>query len=138
MYALKILIVEDELIFRQYLQGLLEDAGCTIIGKTADGLEAVEIAGRTQPDLVFMDIEIKGGIDGVEAAMRISSAVPTFFVFLSSYNKHEVYDIHKVPGCIAFIDKPPKQETICNILHMVRGDTTSIESKLNFDIPRKL
>ncbi len=137
MYALKILIVEDELVFRQYLVGLLEDAGCTVVGTAADGTEAVEMAAKTQPDLVFMDIEIKGPINGIEAAMRISAAAPTFFVFLSAYNKDEVYDIHKVSGCIAFIDKPPKQEVIYNILHMVRGDTTGTDKRLNFGASRR-
>ncbi|NIO42286.1 MAG: response regulator, partial [Burkholderiales bacterium] len=53
------------------LQDRLESLGYTIVGTAALGAEAIELAGQTQPDLVLMDIRLKGAMDGIEAAAEI-------------------------------------------------------------------
>ena len=64
----KILVVEDEIIVAADLKNRLEKMGYTIIGMTTTGHDAVRKTGETKPDLVLMDIMLKGEMDGIDTA----------------------------------------------------------------------
>ena len=66
-----ILIVEDEAIVAADLAGKLEQLGYEVVGTAAKGEEAVESACRLKPEVVLMDIRLKGAMDGIEAAEAI-------------------------------------------------------------------
>ena len=71
MESLRILLVDDHLLFRKGLAQLLNaQPDLEIIGEAADGLEAIEQARLLQPDLVLMDIR-RPNCDGFEATRRI-------------------------------------------------------------------
>ena len=57
------------------IQGLLEDAGYSIVGRAIDGKQAVEMTASLRPDVVLMDIRLPG-IDGVEATRQIQDQLP--------------------------------------------------------------
>lgn len=82
----RILIVEDESIVAMDIQRRLERMSYTVVGTASAGEEAIDAAGRLCPDLVLMDIKLKDGMDGTEAARRIreNSRVPV--VFLTAYS----------------------------------------------------
>ena len=67
----KILLVEDDNIIAMDLKNRLETMGYTVLDTAASGEEAIEKADVTHPDLILMDITLKGPMDGVEAAERI-------------------------------------------------------------------
>jgi CheY-like chemotaxis protein len=80
-----VLIVEDEALFAVMISEFLKDEyeiSCTY---TATGEDAVELAEKYQPDLVFMDIRLAGRMDGIEAAeiIREKSTVP--IIFMTAY-----------------------------------------------------
>lgn len=77
----KILLVEDEAITAMDLQRKLEFWGYTVVGTAHDGPSAIELAREHEPDLILMDIVLKGDIDGVEVAERIRDLeVPVVFI----------------------------------------------------------
>ena len=67
----KILIVEDRWETASRIKFLLEDNNYDVIGIAASGKEAVDIAKKQKPDLIMMDIELKGSMNGIEAATQI-------------------------------------------------------------------
>lgn len=81
----RILVVEDEAIVAMDLSHHLNALGYDVVGVASTGEQAVELATDLQPDLVLMDIILKGELDGVEAARRIRAARPIPIVYLTAY-----------------------------------------------------
>ncbi len=67
-----ILIVDDELFFRELLRDILTKQGYAIVAEAADGVEAVDKFRTFRPDIIIMDIFMPGG-NGIEAAREITS-----------------------------------------------------------------
>ena len=67
----RIMIVEDESIVAMGIKHKLEDLGYKVVGIVATGEKAVETALETKPDIILMDIVLKGDMDGIEAAQQI-------------------------------------------------------------------
>ena len=68
----KILIVDDQVEVRELIEVTLKSDRYQII-QAKNGEEAVEIANKVKPDLIFMDIMMHGSIDGLEATRRLKS-----------------------------------------------------------------
>ena len=79
----KILIVEDEYIVATDLKQRLEDIGHEIVGIESDGKSAIKKTVETKPDLILMDITLKGESDGIETAQRIQDIYDVQFIYLS-------------------------------------------------------
>ena len=67
----KILIVEDEFLLALHMEQILTNAGFLVVGGASDGENAISLAGETDPDLVMMDVRLRGPMDGVDAATEI-------------------------------------------------------------------
>lgn len=85
MDPLKILIVEDEPLFREMLRHALDaEPGLDVVGVATDGESAVAMAAEKNPDAVIMDIELPGEMDGIDAALKIKERrLDTGIVILS-------------------------------------------------------
>ena len=83
----RLLIVEDEPLFGELLGHILsEDPEVEIVGIVRDGESAIRVANEEKPDAVIMDIELEGGLDGIEVGLRIKEKRPeTGIVVLSSH-----------------------------------------------------
>lgn len=103
-----ILIVEDELLVARQLAKKLSQLGYKITGIASSGQAALMAVFQDPPDLVLMDIVIKGEIDGIETARRIyeSSKIPT--IFLTAYCNEELVNRAQVAGCYGYMIKPTK------------------------------
>ncbi len=86
---LKILVVEDEAILAMNLQDSLLDLGYEVPGTAQSTDEAVRLAGQHHPDLVLMDIKLKDGGDGVEAARQIQQQYQIPVVFMTAYGDEQ-------------------------------------------------
>lgn len=77
-----ILIVEDEALNALYISSVLEVCGYEVIGVTATAAEALDLAAGQVPDLVLMDITLRGEVDGIAAARSLQErlGVPILFV----------------------------------------------------------
>jgi CheY-like chemotaxis protein len=85
----KILLVEDENVINMVTQDRVEGMGHTVCGTAATGQEAIEQAGAKQPDVVIMDITLKGKMDGIEAASRIRERFGIPVIYLTAYDDEE-------------------------------------------------
>jgi len=78
----KVLIVEDERMIAEYFKVIVESLGYDVCGIAPSAKDAIELAKTEDPDLVFMDVRLKGERDGVDAAIEINrrKAVPTVYI----------------------------------------------------------
>jgi diguanylate cyclase (GGDEF)-like protein/PAS domain S-box-containing protein len=90
MQNARIQIVEDERIVALDLKETIEGMGFDVSGLSARGDEAVAMAGQDRPDLVLMDINLEGPMDGTEAALRIREEHRIPVMFLTAYAE----DVH--------------------------------------------
>ncbi|MET4700922.1 CheY-like chemotaxis protein [Constrictibacter sp. MBR-5] len=70
--SIRILIVEDDWFVSMEMEHVVETEGYDVVGVATSAEEAVSLAGQRQPDLILMDIRLRGGSDGVEAAIEIN------------------------------------------------------------------
>ena len=90
MESATILIVEDEVIVAQGLAGIINDLGYRLSGMATTGPQGIHLALEGRPDLILMDIALKGEMDGIEAAARIHESEPDIpIVFLTAYADEE-------------------------------------------------
>ena len=82
----RILVVDDEKIVNLDIQGTLKRLGYGIVGDAVSGLEAIAKADELKPDLVLMDIKLRGDMDGVEAANVIFKTYDIPIIFLTAYS----------------------------------------------------
>jgi len=82
----KIIIVEDEHITRKHIQKSLTELGYEVIALASCGEDAVVLAKDLLPDLILMDIQLKGEVDGVNAARQIQTRFDIPVVFLTAYS----------------------------------------------------
>lgn len=106
MASFKILVVEDESIVAMDIKHRLENMGYIVPAITSSGEEAVEKASETDPDLILMDIVLKGEIDGIEAAQQIKENLDVPIVYLTAYSDERTLKRAKITGPFGYIIKP--------------------------------
>ncbi|MHA4847240.1 sigma 54-interacting transcriptional regulator [Flavitalea antarctica] len=127
----KILIVEDELIVANDLRLTLEKAGYIVSGIAASFQEALNIVQIQQPDLVLLDIYLKGKLTGIDLARQLrQSATP--FVYLSANSNQQVLEEAKATEPFGFLVKPFRAKDLFVTIEIAfyRHDH-SMESKLH-------
>ena len=82
----RILAVEDEGIVALDIQAKLEDMGYRVPNIVSSAEDAIETARRLRPDLVLMDIQLKGELDGIDAAETIGTELGIPVVYLTAYS----------------------------------------------------
>ncbi len=100
-----ILIVEDDLPFAIELDMLIREIGYQVKGRVDNSAEALDIILADSPDLVLMDIQIKGRLSGLEIAEKVkASNIP--FLFISSIEEKATYDRARATNFIGYLVKP--------------------------------
>ncbi len=100
-----VLIAEDETIIRLDLRQLLEFEGLAVCAEARDGVEAVELARETQPDVAILDMKMPN-LDGIEAARRIYAERPIPIVMLTAYADPLLVERAIGAGVFAYLVKP--------------------------------
>lgn len=129
MPAAKILIVEDEAIIARDIKQSVERLGYTAAAITDNGLDAINLAKQLQPDLVIMDIYLKGPMDGIDAALRINGLVKVPIVFLTAHQTEEILERSKAARPYGYLLKPLNERDLNSCLRM---------ALYRFDTERKL
>lgn len=106
MSKIKILIVEDESIVAMDIKHRAEGLGYQVIGVTPSGEEALELVRENPPDLILMDIVLKGKMDGIEAAQRIHDDFDIPVLYLTAYSDEETLKRAKITEPFGYIIKP--------------------------------
>ncbi len=118
MSAVRILIVEDEFIIAEDIRESLENMGYEACGMASSGTKALKIAEKEKPDLILMDIMLKGKMDGIETAGIIHSKLGISVVYLSAYADEKVLQRAKVTLPFGYLIKPFKDRELRAAIEM--------------------
>ena len=102
----KLLIVEDEIIIARELEVRLSRLDYRITGTAATGSEALKLAEQTVPDLVLMDIVLRGEMDGVATAAKIRQRWGIPVIYVTAYADSDTLNRAKVTAPYGYIVKP--------------------------------
>jgi len=140
--ATRVLVVDDHALFRKGVAGLLRDTeGFTVVGEARDGREAVAKAQALTPDVVLMDVYMPG-MDGLEAARRITQAVPSVRIVMLTVSEEDrnLFEALKA-GAHGYLLKSVEPEELFRTLRgVVRGEaflTPSMATKLLEEFTRR-
>ena len=106
MIKKKILIVEDEVITAMSLQHLLEHWGCGKCEKVSSGKEAIEKAMSEKPDIVLININLRGETNGIEAAKQLQARFCVPIIFITGYSDEETIKEAKKIKPVGYFVKP--------------------------------
>lgn len=126
MEPASILIVEDEPIVAKDIQLSLQRLGYRVPATATSGEEAIRKAGDTHPDLILMDIVLKGKMDGVETALQIQRKQDVPVIYLTAYADSHTLERAKVSSPAGYMLKPYQanelRTTIELALHRAQHD----------------
>lgn len=108
----RIMIVEDEWIIANDIKNCLVELGYMVTAIVATGQEAVEKAGADQPDLILMDIMLKGEMNGIEAAREIGKRQRTPVIYLTAYDNQYLVEQAKQTVNYGYLLKPFKDREL--------------------------
>jgi CheY-like chemotaxis protein len=112
------LIVEDESIIAEDLRHTVTKLGYTYVGRVATGPDAVDKARALTPDIILMDVRLRGRMTGYEAADVILNHRPVAIVFLSAFSPMSPL----AAGCV-FVAKPFSPEPLRNAIETALRET---------------
>ncbi|HEX3278918.1 MAG TPA: response regulator [Thermoleophilaceae bacterium] len=104
-----ILVVDDDPSIRALITTTLEDIADFELVEAPNGQQAIETASQLSPEIVFLDLEMGPGLDGVETCRRLRSQPSTAdcrIVMLTGYNDDEIEDRARSAGVDLFLTKP--------------------------------
>ncbi len=102
----RILIVEDDTIIQKLIELRLEQLGYSVCGTAETGEEAIIRAMEMRPDIILMDINLNGAIDGIEAAKIIRRSSSPGIIFLTAFTDADILSRAKDVHPEGFIPKP--------------------------------
>ncbi len=113
-----ILIVEDNNIVMLELKDRLFEMGYNVVDTASSGDEAIEKAGLHRPDLIMMDIRIKGEMDGIDAAAEIKKKFGTPVIYLTAHTDEDTIERAKHTEPYGYIIKPFEEREIRTTIEM--------------------
>ncbi|MBA5874238.1 MAG: response regulator [Nitrospira sp. CR1.2] len=102
----KILIVDDEVVVAEDIRRQLDSLGYTVIGVVSSGSEAVHMAGAHRPDLILMDVKLKGPMDGIDAARTIHAQYGIPVMYLTAFSDEDTLARARQTLPLAYLIKP--------------------------------
>ena len=118
MPKVNILVVEDESIVSKDIQHSLKKLGYNVIGASSTAEKAVDMAESLHPDIILMDIMLKGEMNGIEAAEIIRKRFSIPIIFLTAYADEATLAKAKVTEPHGYILKPFKEIDIHTSIEM--------------------
>ncbi len=112
MNIVKIMIVEDELIAAESLSLDLKRLGYNVTAIVDSGEKAIQTSSEFPPDLILMDIMLKGDLDGITAAETIYHRLSIPIVYLSAYADNQTLDRAKQTAPYGYLVKPYKSQEL--------------------------
>jgi len=141
MNKVKILIVEDEQIVAKNIEKRLTAAGYKVVASVSTGEEAIEKVKSTAPDIILMDIKLKGKIDGIETADILRKNYQLPVIFLTSYTDEETFQRAKNTEPFGYLIKPFETKDLNRAVELALYKNKIyqelLETKLRFEIAIK-
>ena len=112
MTGKKIFYVEDDEILANVLAWRLKKLGYTIVGSAATGTDAIAGITESRPDLVILDIELRGHMDGIDVGEYLAEKTTIPFIYLTSHTEEAYLQRAKKTGPKGYIQKPVKDDEL--------------------------
>ncbi|MBT3229067.1 MAG: response regulator [Candidatus Marinimicrobia bacterium] len=112
----RVLLVEDEVITATSLKLELEKAGYYVCPLATRGDKAIKIALVEKPDVVLMDVNLAGNLNGIETAQTILETLDTKFIFVSGYHDDELVKKINTLNPLDYVIKPVSVERIMGVM----------------------
>ncbi len=106
MKEIRVLVVEDEVIIAQCLTMELELMGYDVCGYVISGEEAIIKTKKKNPDVILMDINLSGEMDGIDAAAEIIDSMKTPIIFCTGFGQKEIMERAEKINPLAYLRKP--------------------------------
>ena len=117
----RILIVEDDAIIGRHIQAILKKAGYEICGVVTSGIDAIQNAHDLKPELILMDIQLEGSMDGIKTAQTIQASFNVPIIYLTAFADSQTLQRAKITDPFGYVLKPFEE----------RGLITNVEMALN-------
>jgi len=117
----KILIVEDEMIIGANISLQLSKLGYEVTGIVSRGEEAISHVRHSPPDIVLMDIQLKGALDGIETVNQMHRENKIPVIYLTANADEENFERAKSTNPYAFISKPFKKLDLQHAIDLTMG-----------------
>lgn len=124
MSKANILLVEDERIASMDIQEMIEEAGYSVADATSNAESALEVLDSDPVDLVIMDINLPGEMDGIEATEEINDQYDIPVIYLTAFSNEETLDRARETEPAGYLVKPITQVDVKATIEMVLGDET--------------
>jgi len=118
MAKTNVLVVEDESIVSKDIQHSLKKLGYNVVGAASTGEKAFELASSENPDIILMDIMLKGNINGIETAERVKRELNIPVIYLTAYADEATLAKAKVTEPYGYIIKPFKEVDLHTSIEM--------------------
>jgi two-component system, cell cycle sensor histidine kinase and response regulator CckA len=118
MSPTQIMVVEDENIVAKDIQSRLEKMGYEVPAVAASGEEAIEMTPRRRPDLVLMDVMLRGDMRGTEAAEAIRTRYDIPVIYLTAYSDTDTVERAKVTEPYGYLLKPFDEQDLKTAIEM--------------------
>ena len=133
--SLKILIVEDDLSFALELSMLVEKIGYQVLEQLDNSAEALEVIYADRPDLILMDVDIKGRMNGLEIGQQIQHLdIP--ILYITSFETDEHYQAAQQSNMIGYLVKPVSKYSLITTINLavcnMHGGQKSTEEENDF------
>jgi DNA-binding NarL/FixJ family response regulator len=103
---INVFLVEDQTLLAIDLKNRLENLNYKIVGTADNGVDAVTMIGETKPDIILMDIVLKGNLNGIETAKQIREFYNIPFIYLTAYYDDKMLDEAAETQPDGYITKP--------------------------------
>ncbi len=118
MEKVKVMVVEDESIVAKDIENMLKRVEYDVPAVVSSGEEAIEKVAQTSPDLVLMDIMLKGDMDGVEAAEQIRSRFHIPVIYITAYADDTTLQRAKITEPYGYLLKPFQDRELHTTIEM--------------------
>ena len=117
MPPIRALLIDDEKLARDRLQGFLARLDVTVVGQAADGVEALRLIEEDRPEIVFLDVQMPG-MDGFEVLKALRAPLPQV-VFSTAYDEYAIRAFEV--GAVDYLLKPYTRARVEDSVNRVRA-----------------
>ncbi|MFK7937541.1 MAG: response regulator [Saprospiraceae bacterium] len=122
-----ILVVEDDFIIAADLQARLNRMGYSVPRTVASGNETLAALEKFVPDLILLDIQLKGSLDGISVASLIQEKYQIPIIFLTSNTDSLTFDRARKVNPAAFLSKPLRQKDLQHAIELIREKREQVD-----------
>lgn len=133
MKSIKVLIVEDEMIIAKDLTYHLQEIGVTVCGILIEGEAVEDFLKTTIPDIILMDISLKGEMSGIDTVIELQKNYSIPVVYLTANTDDHSFNLAKATKPFAFIEKPFKKRALIRTIELLIEQLLEEEKKTDYE-----